>query len=252
MSGLRYIIGFAAFMSAILTCMTVGAFFEWRISELFSNADGTVQFIEFQSLGSDEGQAAEGQIRSMSTGKTVTLTENLSGSTLNKKLLLATAAFGALPGAVAPDFPTIPLPINFFNPNGDTITIFHHVEIASRSFISVPTDGIRSLNYPGSTLVTNTPTNFASQTGSIDLSATFGDYNDNGSVEAADYVVWRKGGLPLLNDETPGNQPGDENQWRENFDEPSGGLSASGTVPEPATALLLLFAAGGFIRRRAL
>ena len=35
-----------------------------------------------------------------------------------------------------------------------------------------------------------------------------GDYNNNGGVDAADYVLWRNGG-PLLNDATPGVQPGD-------------------------------------------
>jgi hypothetical protein len=43
-----------------------------------------------------------------------------------------------------------------------------------------------------------------------------GDYNNNGTVDAGDYVLWRKGG-PLQNDPTPGVQPGDYNVWRANF-----------------------------------
>jgi hypothetical protein len=43
-----------------------------------------------------------------------------------------------------------------------------------------------------------------------------GDYNDNTIVDAADYVLWRKGG-PLENDPTPGVQPGDYNYWRARF-----------------------------------
>jgi hypothetical protein len=43
-----------------------------------------------------------------------------------------------------------------------------------------------------------------------------GDYNDNESVDAADYVLWRDGG-PLTNDPTPGVGPGDYTFWRANF-----------------------------------
>jgi hypothetical protein len=61
-----------------------------------------------------------------------------------------------------------------------------------------------------------------------------GDYNQNGVVDAADYSVWRKGlGTTYTYD--------DYNIWRAHFGETvaSGSLS-SVTVPEPATALLLL------------
>src|SRR5262245_30399917 len=43
-----------------------------------------------------------------------------------------------------------------------------------------------------------------------------GDYNNNGTVDAGDYVLWRKGG-PLQNDPTPGVQAGDYDVWRANF-----------------------------------
>jgi hypothetical protein len=69
-----------------------------------------------------------------------------------------------------------------------------------------------------------------------------GDYNNNGAVDAADYVLWRNGG-PLQNDPTPGVQPGDYNVWRSNFGKPPGAGSGSAVVtavPEPATWLLIL------------
>jgi len=62
-----------------------------------------------------------------------------------------------------------------------------------------------------------------------------GDYNENGIVDAADYVVWRK------ND---GTQEGYD-MWRANFGRTAGtgaAGSASAAVPEPATLLLLLVA----------
>jgi hypothetical protein len=75
-----------------------------------------------------------------------------------------------------------------------------------------------------------------------------GDYNADGSVDAADYVMWRKGG-PLVNEvHEPGTiSPADYTEWRIRFGETSGGSSGVGraSVPEPATyvPLALTFAA---------
>jgi hypothetical protein len=76
-----------------------------------------------------------------------------------------------------------------------------------------------------------------------------GDYNGDGTVDAADYVVWRKGGSPNPNSVT------DYNTWRANFGASTGGaLSGGATVPEPATAVLFtiagLLAVGAGKRRR--
>jgi hypothetical protein len=66
------------------------------------------------------------------------------------------------------------------------------------------------------------------------ISALAGDYNNDGAVDAADYVVWRKGIATY-------NTPAHYAAWATNF-----GASASGagnktpTVPEPATILVLL------------
>ena len=98
-------------------------------------------------------------------------------------------------------------------------------------------DGIRSFDltfFSGGAL---------SATGTIyidDVSASIlmapilpGDYNHNGIVDAADYVVWRKGAATQT----------DYNIWRANFGQTAGsgsGVSANATVPEPATLVLLL------------
>jgi hypothetical protein len=72
---------------------------------------------------------------------------------------------------------------------------------------------------------------------------TPGDYNDNGTVDAADYVVWRDGG-PLQNETvTVGLVTGEDyDEWRANFGTMASGGSAiaqSGNrVPEPAIAYL--------------
>ena len=74
-----------------------------------------------------------------------------------------------------------------------------------------------------------------------------GDFNLDGAVDAADYIVWRKGiGVAP----TPENY----NTWRAHFGMTAGSGSGSAgsqaAVPEPATFVLLMFAAAGWSLRR--
>jgi hypothetical protein len=70
-----------------------------------------------------------------------------------------------------------------------------------------------------------------------------GDYNNNGVVDAADYVVWRNTNgtsTSLPNDSTPGTvTSADYDVWKANFGKtPGSGSLEGGGVPEPATWLL--------------
>jgi hypothetical protein len=84
----------------------------------------------------------------------------------------------------------------------------------------------------------------------------FGDYNNNGHVDAADYVVWRKRlgqNVTIPNDMSPGNVgTGDYTVWRMNYDlMGSGSAAALAGVPEPASLMLAIM--GGsliFVTRR--
>jgi len=83
-----------------------------------------------------------------------------------------------------------------------------------------------------------------------------GDFNQDGSVDAADYVVWRKNldsATSLPNDESPGFVSAEDyGVWRANFGRTLAGASALGSVPEPASGIMALWGAIGFvvIRRR--
>jgi hypothetical protein len=89
-----------------------------------------------------------------------------------------------------------------------------------------------------------------------------GDYNDDGTVDAADYTVWRDNlggaGTTLLNRD-PANSgavsPDDYNSWKSNFGNVGGAGSVGATpVPEPATFGLIigamLMASSGRCMRR--
>jgi hypothetical protein len=71
-----------------------------------------------------------------------------------------------------------------------------------------------------------------------------GDYNGNGIVDAADYVLWRKGG-PLQNEvDSPGIvNVADYSAWRARFGSTSGSGSTFEitSIPEAATVTLLIF-----------
>ena len=74
----------------------------------------------------------------------------------------------------------------------------------------------------------------------IPLAGPSGDYNNNGVVDAADYIVWRdrnNQSVTLPNDTTPGSVTGsDYTVWRANFARAQGTGSAASLVaaPEPA------------------
>jgi T5SS/PEP-CTERM-associated repeat protein len=90
-----------------------------------------------------------------------------------------------------------------------------------------------------------------------------GDYSHNNVVDAADYVVWRKtlNQLVTLGDGGDGNgngliDSGDYDIWRAHFGQTASGggsgagASANTAVPEPATLIMLMFAAAGWCVRR--
>lgn len=91
--------------------------------------------------------------------------------------------------------------------------------------------------------------------GSVNPPGLTGDYNNNGIVDAADYVLWRKNSntnATLPNDPLGGTIGGAQyTQWRTNFGKSlsgsgSGLSSGAGNVPEPSAIGLLLITMTGF------
>ena len=75
-----------------------------------------------------------------------------------------------------------------------------------------------------------------------------GDYDNNGKVDAADYVLWRNGG-PLQNGGSTG--PEGYTTWRANFGKTLGaGAGSAAAVPEPTAIALLVVGCLGVVTRR--
>jgi hypothetical protein len=73
-----------------------------------------------------------------------------------------------------------------------------------------------------------------------------GDFNANGTVDAADYVAWRKG-LGTIYSQS------DYDIWRANFGQPGGngsGVSVNTAIPESASLLQMILTAAGMSTRR--
>jgi serralysin len=135
-------------------------FHDWRINEVFSDASGRVQFIEFHNTLEDGEEFLSGHVLSTNGGSFTFSSDLPSDQTVNKFFLVATDDFAALPGAPTPDYT---IPPNFINPAGDHID---YTGVDAFTFAALPTDGELSLNRD-LTSDTNSPTNFAGQSGSV-------------------------------------------------------------------------------------
>lgn len=155
----------------------------WDFSEVFSNADGTIQFIELHETNGADGEIflAGKSIFSASTGQMFTFPSNLRPPTGDKYLLLATEGFAALPGAPTPDYI---IPDGFFDADGDSLT--YHV-YDTYTFGAVPTDCVMSMNR-GVGVDMNSPENFAGEVGFVDCAAVAcpADLTGDDVVNAAD------------------------------------------------------------------
>ena len=150
----------------------------WRFSEFYSSPDRSIQFIEMQEIGGSDSEtnisghwfATDGY----NQGHSQLLGSDLPFGTANKKVLVGTQSYAALPGVPAPDYV---VPDGILDPAGDTVVWWFYQTIVIPPN-KMPSDGVRSLrvvnpatpgNPPVYAIGVNTPTNFAGQTGSVSI-----------------------------------------------------------------------------------
>jgi T5SS/PEP-CTERM-associated repeat protein len=131
--------------------------------------------------------------------------------------------------------------VNGFAPHaGDTFNILDFASLTG-SFDQVT---LPALIGP---IVWNTSQLYTTGVLSVASTGVPGDYNTNGVVDAADYVVWRKANnsnITLPNDSTPGSvNSSDYTVWRSHFGQTTGSGTDSisnATIPEPETLFLFI------------
>lgn len=167
------------FRSQMLTAVTAamvtlaagsayGGAHTWDVNEVFSNADGTIQFVELKEANGTPGETGVTFQTLFSDAESFTIGGSITGPTSDKFFLIATQSFADLPGAPTPDAIIPPGVIPFINVNGDSI-VYGPYDTLSFSSGELPTDGVNSLT-DGAGTGPNSPTNYAGDSGSIDVS----------------------------------------------------------------------------------
>ncbi len=136
----------------------------FQIEQLFSNADGTVQFIVLHEFTGANNEHLWGGMPLISThagvNKTLIFPTNLpSSNTAGRRVLVATDGFAAL-GIVTPDYK---IPNGFLPTDGGTL---NYAGVDTVTFASLPTDGTTAITRNGTT-IQNLATNFAGQSASV-------------------------------------------------------------------------------------
>lgn len=146
------------------------SFHLWEISQIYSNEDGSVQFIElFNNSNFEHLLGGQTLVASRDGGqdqRSYTFPRNLdSSSTANQHILLAT---GTIAG-VEPDYMIPPNLLHITFGNNATLSLpFSQRPDAELVYTSIPTDGTSSLDIDGNVVTPAMVTNFAGDTGALD------------------------------------------------------------------------------------
>jgi hypothetical protein len=165
----------ALFCLVLLAPFTASAAFHlWDITEVYSNDDGSVQFIEFATGANSQdeliGHTLESNFVTFTFPTDLDPDElgNGNNATANQHMLVATPAFASQPGAVTPDF-VLDGP-EFFDFVQDFLD-FAGANTFEWASGELPTNGIDSLHEPLAsdvrTVDVNSPTNFAGEIGEL-------------------------------------------------------------------------------------
>lgn len=165
--------------TALLVTLPTGAAFAgihtWDVNEVFSNAEGNIQFVELWEADGGEGENGVGNGSISSDTQSHSFDNGaVTGNTANRYYLIATQDFADLPGAPTPDeiLPPGPIPPPganpFFATTGDTVAFGG---FDSWNFGAVPTNGTDSLDRLTG-VGANSPTNYAGDSGSVDANVS--------------------------------------------------------------------------------
>lgn len=154
-----------------------------RFTQIYSNASGTVQFIQVEDFGENDCDSNEQVWRGLSLvssgpgpQRTYVFPNDLpTCQTSGKSILIATEGFAAL-GIVTPDFV---IPNDFVQRPAGTLTLPNG---SRQSYTNLPTDGVLSLDATGRTMQ-NRATNLAGASASV-VPARFVEINQQGLTGA--------------------------------------------------------------------
>jgi hypothetical protein len=148
------------------------SFHSFDVEEIFSTADGLVQFVELRETEGLAGQFHFAEIfMTVDEGYYQFGSDLPSSDTAFRHVLIATAGFQQLCG-ITPDYY---MPQGFMNVAGDTVAIRETLEsppTTELTFVSgeLPLDGVNALLSDG-TVAVNSPTNYWGETCTLNLPA---------------------------------------------------------------------------------
>jgi hypothetical protein len=210
-----------------------------NINHSTTNSTGTGSIVSSGILGTAGATPFSGNLTS-----TGTLDIDISGTGLGQTDVFNITGSASLQGSVDVDV------LGAFVPSGPItiLTATGGINLTSGPLTLTGEDAglFSGVSVMGNSLVLN-----------IGAAGVSGDYNDDGVVDAADYVMWRKldgTSTEMSNDPNPLPIDSDQyNTWTSNFGEPgggSGGDSANAAVPEPTTLAIVLCGALLVMMRR--
>ena len=154
----------ALILLAVAAPATSAGFESWTINEIYSNADGTLQYVVLREALAMNGmnKLAGRALTQTHAGVTKSFAFGLdlqSTLTANRHVLIATQAVAAI-GLVTPDYV---MPDRFLATDGGTLGF---ANVDSLGYAALPTDGVNAL-FANLSTGPNIATNFAGQSASL-------------------------------------------------------------------------------------
>lgn len=170
------------------------AFHDWYITEVYSSADGTVQFIEMTANSAGQGLfhsfGNNPALRSTnSAGVSVfNISTDVASVTAGKSLIFGTSNLTSIPGGVTPDFIIPPNFVRRPTPGSSATVKFDPSFYATPIYTSLPEDGDLALARVGGsasstfTNSVNSPKNFNNQSNTIIPVRFLSDQIEDGNI----------------------------------------------------------------------